>query len=69
MKLIAEPKRFLARAWSVRLAVLSGVLSGVEAILPIFSDAFPRGIFAGLSMLVAVAVPVVQVVSQPKTLP
>lgn len=45
----------LRRAWSIRLIILSGTLTGVEVALPLFSDAVPRGIFAGLSALTSIA--------------
>lgn len=45
----------LRRAWSIRLIILSGTLTGLEVALPLFSDAVPRGIFAGLSALTSIA--------------
>lgn len=66
MQLLPEWKRVLRRAWSVRLAVLSGALSVAEVVLPLYSDAFARGTFAALSGLVAVASVLVRLVSQPE---
>ena len=66
MNLIAEWKWFLRKAWSVRLAVTAGLFSGASAILPLFVDAFPRGVFASLSMFFAVGAAVATVVDQPK---
>lgn len=40
-KLIPDWKRVLRRAWSIRLMLLAGLLSGLEAILPIVMDAVP----------------------------
>lgn len=40
-KLIPDWKRVLRRAWSIRLMLLAGLLSGLEAILPIVMDAMP----------------------------
>ena len=39
--LIPAWKRVLRRAWSIRLMLLAGLLSGLEAILPIVMDAVP----------------------------
>jgi hypothetical protein len=39
--LIPDWKRVLRRAWSIRLMLLAGLLSGLEAILPIVMDAVP----------------------------
>lgn len=47
--LIEDWRKVLRKAWSVRLMILAGILSGLEIILPLFSDNFPRHIFAALS--------------------
>ncbi len=39
--LLPDWKRVLRRAWSVRLMLLAGLLSGLEAILPIVMDIVP----------------------------
>jgi hypothetical protein len=41
----------LRKAWSIRLMLLASLLTGCEAILPLFAHDLPRGIFASLSML------------------
>lgn len=41
LELIPDWKRVLRRAWSIRLMLLAGLLSGLEAILPIVMDALP----------------------------
>lgn len=51
MKLISDWKRVMRRAWSIRLMLLAGALTACEVILPFFSDAFPRSLFAALSGL------------------
>jgi hypothetical protein len=52
MALLPEWRHVLRRAWSMRLMLLAGLLSGCEAVLPMFSDSIPRGVFAGLTMAV-----------------
>lgn len=59
-------KRILKKAWSIRLMVLAGLLSGCEVILPLFVDTLPRNVFAILSMLAAIGAGVARVMSQPK---
>lgn len=49
--IIPEWKRVLRRAWSIRLAVIAGVFSGAEGVLPLFTDSVPRGVFAALSVV------------------
>jgi len=66
MTLLNDWKKILKKAWSVRLVLLSGLLSGVEIILPLYVDTIPRGIFATLSILTAVGATVARVVAQPK---
>lgn len=57
-------RAILRRAWSMRLAALAGVLSGVEAVLPFFSEAIPRGLFAVLALLASTGAMVARVVAQ-----
>lgn len=64
MKLLTDWKRILKRAWSIRLLILAGVLSGIEVILPFFSDAIPRGPFAVLSFLAVAGAFVARLVAQ-----
>ena len=66
MILLNDWKKILKKAWSVRLVLLSGLLSGVEIILPLYVDAIPRGIFATLSIFTAIGATVARVVAQPK---
>lgn len=51
MALLPDFRDILRKAWSIRLMIMAGVLSGVEVILPLYSDSLPRGLFAVLSML------------------
>jgi len=41
----------LSKAWSIRLMILAGLLSGIEVVLPFFSEDLPRGMFAVMSLL------------------
>ena len=65
MTLLPDWQDILKRAWSVRLIVLAAVLSGVEAVLPMFTDAFPRGTFAAVSGFVTAAALLARVLAQP----
>jgi len=49
MKLYPNWKTILRKGWSIRFMVVAGLLSGAEVTLPLFSDYFPRTIFALLS--------------------
>lgn len=53
--LLGDWKRVLRRAWSVRLMLLSGLLTGCEVVLPLYVDALPRALFAALSFAVVIA--------------
>ena len=44
-------RTIVKRAWSVRLMLLAGLLSGCEVILPIFREDVPRNLFAVLSII------------------
>lgn len=54
----------LKKAWSLRLMVLAGILSGVEVVLPFFSEALPRGLFAVLSFLTVAGAFVARLIAQ-----
>lgn len=71
MNLVHNWQQIIRKAWSVRLMVLAGLLSGVEAILPLVTDALPWPRWAA-SLLIAVVVGsafVARIVAQPKGLP
>ena len=46
------------------LLILAGALSGIEVVLPVFSDAIPRGPFAVLSFLAVAGAFVARLVAQ-----
>lgn len=66
MRLVSDWRAVLARAWSIRLLVLAGVLSGIEAALPFFGDAIPipSGALAALTTLVVGAAFVARLLAQ-----
>lgn len=68
MNLVPNWRRVLKRAWSIRLMILAGVLSGIEVILglpdiQLWLDWQP-GIFAGLSFLATAAAFVARILAQ-----
>lgn len=54
-QLLPEWRDILRRAWSIRLMLVAGLLSGCEAVLPLFSDSFPMPRWAS-SALVAMVI-------------
>ena len=64
MMLIPNWRDVLRWAWSIRLAALAALLSGVEIVLPFFSEAIPRGIFAVMSFLATVGAFIARFVAQ-----
>lgn len=66
--LIDDWRTVLRRAWSLRLQFLATVLGCAEVLLPMFSDLFPRYLFAVMSFAVGIAAMYARVVAQPKTL-
>ena len=64
MQLYPNWKEIIRRSWSLRFVVLAGVLSGLEVILPFFSDEIPRNLFAALSFVAVSAAFVARLVAQ-----
>lgn len=66
MTIIDDWKRIAARAWSIRLALLSAMLSGIETALPYIAPMKQSGWFAAMSGLVALAAAASRIVAQPR---
>ena len=64
MILVQNWKTIVRKAWSVRLIILAGLLSGVEAAMPFIDDQMPRGVFAVASLLVTGAAFVARILAQ-----
>jgi adenylylsulfate kinase-like enzyme len=64
MRLYDNWQQILRKAWSVRLMVLAGILSGCEIILPFYAEHFPRNIFAALSFAAVFAALIARIVAQ-----
>ena len=64
MKLLENWADIIKKAWSMRLMVLAALLSGVEIVLPLFSEALPRGLFAVLSFFAVAGAFVARLVAQ-----
>lgn len=64
MELIKNWAEVVRKAWSIRLILLAGLLSGVEVILPFFVGNMPRGLFAGLSLVSTASAFVARLVAQ-----
>lgn len=75
MTLVNDWQGILKKAWSMRLILLAGLLSGLEAAMPAISNFFqlldiiPPGTFAILSVLVSAGAGISRLVAQPKSLP
>jgi hypothetical protein len=64
VKLYDNWKEILTKAWSIRFMLMAGVLSGIEIVLPLFADQFPRSVFAALSFVFVAAAFVSRLVAQ-----
>jgi len=66
MKLAANWRGVLRYAWSIRLMILAGLLSGAEIALPILDGILPipRGMFAALSGLATCGAFIARLVAQ-----
>jgi hypothetical protein len=66
MNLIDNWKAVATKAWSMRLALLSAVLSAIEVCLPYLDGTMPRGRFAMLALAVSVSAAVARLIAQPE---
>lgn len=66
MRIVEHWRLVLKHSWSLRLIVLSWVLSGIEFALPLFMNNPPigRGRFAALAFVVSVAAGIARFVAQ-----
>ena len=66
MKLVANWRTVLRCAWSIRLMLLAGILSGLEIALPLLEGvlSIPPGLFAALSGLVTCGALIARLVAQ-----
>lgn len=70
MKLIDDWQLLLRKAWSIRLNLLSALLSAAEFALPLIpdgvADAIGRGRFAAAAFAISISAAVARIVAQPK---
>lgn len=68
MNLVSNWRRVLKRAWSIRLMILAGLLSGIEVILSLPDIAerldWPQGLFAAASGLTTMAAFIARLIAQ-----
>lgn len=59
-------RQILKQAWSIRLMLLAGLLSGLEVALPFFTPDFPRGLAGVISLFVTCAALLARITVQRK---
>lgn len=64
LKLLPDWREILRKAWSVRLMLIAGILTGLEVVLPMFAHAIPHGLFAVLSFVTVSAALVARLLAQ-----
>jgi len=64
MRFLPDWQLILRKAWSIRLMLLAGLLTGLEIILPLFADGIPRNTFAVLSFVTVGAALVARLLAQ-----
>jgi len=65
MTLINDAKTVLLKAWSVRLALITALLSAAEVALPFFTDFIPPNTMAILAVITSASAAIARVVAQP----
>lgn len=69
MTLLEDWKAILKKAWSVRLALIAALFSGLQTILPILDPGYKSVWFAVLSFIAAGGAVASRIIAQPNTLP
>ena len=64
MKLYANWKEILRKAWSIKFGLLATVFSVMQVVVPIYADSLPRHLFAILTGVATVGVIVARLVWQ-----
>lgn len=66
MKLVADWRGVIRHAWSIRLMLFAGLLSGIEVALPLVHNfiPIPPGIFAAATAITVAAAFVARLVAQ-----
>ncbi|GHA19310.1 hypothetical protein GCM10007989_13530 [Devosia pacifica] len=66
MKLLKNWRKIVHKAWSIRLLILAGILSGAEVALPFLHGVLPirPGVFAALSGVTCAAAFVARLIAQ-----
>lgn len=64
--LVSNWRDVLRKAWSVRLLLLAGLMSGLEVALPLVDGLYeiPRGVFAALSGMTVAGAFVARLIAQ-----
>ena len=64
MRLRPDWRYVLKKAWSIKWMGAAAVLSTAEILLPFWAEDFPRGVFAGLTVLAVVGGLVARLMAQ-----
>ena len=65
MKLIDNARKVILKAWSIRLALISALLSATEVALTYVAPERPSGLFALGAFVVAIAAAISRIIAQP----
>lgn len=65
MRLLENWRDVLRKAWSARVALFWGAVSGLVGVWSAFQDFMPLWLFAGLSVAMSVALVVARLTAQP----
>lgn len=63
-RLVSNWRDIVRHAWSLRFGAVATVFSVAEALVPLYQDAMPRGVFAVLTCLAIVGGMIARVIAQ-----
>ncbi len=64
--LLPDWRKIARRAWSVRLSIVAAIFTAAEAVVPLFGDVLPRGVFVLLAFSASIGAAIARLVAQPE---
>lgn len=64
--LLDDWRKIARRAWSIRLSIVAACFTAAEAVVPLFGDVLPSGVFVLLAFSASIGAAIARLVAQPE---